>query len=74
MNPKECLSVEEAIATYTVNGAKQLFMDDRIGLIKEGYYADLAVLDQDPYETDPKQIHNIQVMMTVSDGRLVYTR
>ena len=74
MNPDEKLSVDEAIATFTVNGAKQLFMEDRIGQIKEGYYADLVVLDQDPYETDPTQIHDIRVMMTVSDGRMVYTR
>lgn len=74
MNPKECLSVEEAMATYTINGARQLFMEDRIGAIKEGYYADFAVLDQNPYEVETDQLHTVRVMMTVMDGRMVYTR
>ena len=73
MNPDECLSIKQALDSYTVNGAAQLFMDDRIGKIEEGYYADLVVLSHDPSTVKPEEIHDIRVMMTIMDGRSVYS-
>lgn len=74
MNPDERLSVDEALHTYTDLGACQLFMNDRIGKIEEGYYADMAVLDQDIRKVDVHDIHKTRVMMTIMNGRSVYTR
>ena len=73
MNPDECLSIKQALDSYTFNGAAQLFMDDRIGKIEEGYYADLVVLSHDPSTVKPEEIHDIRVMMTIMDGRSVYS-
>lgn len=74
MNKDECLSVGEAIDSYTKNGAKVLFMDDRIGRIAMGYYADFVVLDSDIRKMNPEDIHNTKVMMTVMNGRTVFER
>lgn len=74
MNPSESLTIEEAMASYTTDGAKQLFMHDRIGKIAAGYLADLTVLDQDIVSIDPHEIHNVKVMMTIMDGRTVFER
>lgn len=74
MNEKECLSIEEALMTFTENGAKQLFMDDCIGSVKEGYYADMVVLDQNILEMDASAISKTKVMMTVMNGKVVYQR
>ena len=74
MNPEECLTVEEALDSYTVNGARQFFMDDRIGAVKAGMYADFAVLSQDILHCDPENIMNTKVMMTVMNGRTVFER
>lgn len=74
MNLKECLSIDEAIASYTEKGAEQLFMQDSIGSVKEGYYADFVVLDQDITKCDVNKIHETKVMMTVMNGRTVYER
>lgn len=74
MNEKECLSQEEALMTFTENGARQLFMEDRIGHIEPGYYADMTVLDQNLLEVKPEEISRTKVMMTVMNGKTVYHR
>ena len=74
MDKKEALSVKQALDSYTNDGAKQLFMDDRTGKIEEGYLADFAVLSEDPEQCDVEKIHNISVMMTVMDGNTVYEK
>lgn len=74
MSQKECLDLDQAIATFTQNGAKQLFMDDRLGYIKEGYIADFVVLEEDITEKDLSDVANTRVMMTVMDGKVVFER
>ena len=73
MNEAECLSVDEAIASFTINGAKTLFMDHCIGAIQEGYYADFVVLEKDIRTIPVSSIHQTKVMLTVMDGNTVYS-
>jgi len=73
MNEAECLSVDEAIASFTTNGAKMLFMDHCIGTIQEGYYADFVVLEKDIRTIPVSSIHQTKVMLTVMDGNTVYS-
>ena len=72
MNSAECLSVDQAIASYTENGARAFGMEDQIGFIREGYYADFTVIDQDITKLDPKKIHTAKVLMTVVNGDTVF--
>ena len=44
---KSVLDVETAIDAYTIESAYAEFMEDRKGRIKEGYYADVVLLDRD---------------------------
>lgn len=74
MNPKECMSIEQAIDSYTIAGAKQLFMEDRIGKIEKDYYADFIVLDTDITKVQPTKIHEAKVMMTIMNGECVFER
>lgn len=48
---EERISVQEALAAYTYQGAYALHLDDRIGSIREGLQADLLVFDSDPFQT-----------------------
>ena len=73
MNEEECLTVDEAIASFTTNGAKMLFMDHCIGAIQEGYYADFVVLEKDIRTIPVSDIHRTKVMLTVMDGNTVYS-
>ena len=74
MNPKECLSVKQAIDSYTVCGARIFSAEDRFGVLAEGYYADFAVLDTPIERAEIESIRNIPVMMTVMNGETVFER
>lgn len=42
----ERISLEDALYLYSTAGAEFLFMEDKIGKIEKGYYADIIVLDE----------------------------
>jgi predicted amidohydrolase YtcJ len=69
-NPTNRLSVKEAVESYTINGAKLLHMEDRIGSLEVGKLADLIVVDQNIMEIDPNEIHQTRVLMTMMDGKV----
>ncbi len=69
----EAIGVEEALRCYTVESAYAEHLEDRKGRIRQGMNADLVALSKDPRRVAPSEIGNIEVVMTVSGGRCVYT-
>ena len=57
------LPLEEVVKYATINPARNLYIDHEVGSIKEGKRANLVVLDE-----------NIDVVMTIRDGIVVYKR
>jgi hypothetical protein len=72
--PQERISIFEAMKAYTSMGAFSSFEEDRKGLLKVGYLADLIVLSEDLFTMDPMEIHQVQVEMTLVDGKVVYSK
>ena len=68
----ERLGLEAMIRGYTIGGAFQLHMEDDIGSIEVGKKADIIVLNQDIFEIDPYAIHDVDVVLTAIDGKIVY--
>ena len=68
----ERLTVEEALRAYTINGAHQLRMEDKVGSIEEGKLADIIILEENPFDMDVYRIHSIKVNTTIFDGEIVY--
>lgn len=66
------ITLEEAIRCGTVNGAYASFEEQRKGSIQPGQLADLVVLDQDPFKTDPPALVKIQVQRTMVGGEWKY--
>ena len=64
---KERISIHDAIAAYTYQGAYALHLEDRIGSIREGLQADLLVFDSDPCQT-----LNFHPKAVIRRGRLVH--
>ncbi len=56
--PAECVTVEQMIESFTINGAKAIFKEDEIGSLEVGKLADLVVLSQNILEVDPGDIHS----------------
>lgn len=73
--PEEKLTAEETIRGYTVNASYANFTENKTGMLKEGMWADITVLDQDIFETvaqDPARLLDGKVLMTVVAGDVVY--
>lgn len=68
----QVLTLEEAIAGYTINGAKMLGIADQVGTIEVGKKADMILLDQNLFEIDPSKIYKTKVLATMFDGKLVH--
>jgi predicted amidohydrolase YtcJ len=66
------ISLEDAIRCGTVNGAYASFEENLKGSIQPGQFADLVVLDQDPFKTDPSELVKIRVERTMVGGAWKY--
>lgn len=71
---EEQMTVEEALGTYTSEGAYASFEENVKGRIAPGMLADFTVLDQNPFETDPQTLASIRVLQTWLGGERVYSR
>ncbi len=72
--PAQRITVAEALTAYTANNAYASYLDQVLGTIAPGAYADLVVLSADVFAVDPAQLEAIQVDLTVVDGQVVYAR
>ena len=68
----ERLSLHETLAAYTKNGAWVEFMEDRKGVLKPGYLADIVVLSADVETADFGDLAKIRPVTTICDGRITY--
>jgi hypothetical protein len=49
-----------------------MFAEDRLGMLKPGYEADLTVIDRDPFQVSAEEVLRAKVLMTVIAGEVVY--
>ena len=73
-NPKEKMSIHEALRAYTWGGAYAASRDHELGTIGVGKLADLIVTEHNLFEcaTDRQAMFDMKVLMTVMDGEIVY--
>lgn len=62
------ITLQEGIRCGTINGAYAAFEEDLKGSIQPGQLADLVVLAQDPFKTDPSGLLKIEVERTMVRG------
>ena len=70
--PNQRINLSEAIRCGTVNGAYAAFEERIKGSIQPGQLADLVVLAQDPFKTEPSKLVGIQVERTMVGGAWKY--
>jgi predicted amidohydrolase YtcJ len=71
--PEQKLTMEEAIKFYTLGSAYSQFMDDRKGMIKKGYLADIVIVDKDLLTIPELEIMKTRVDYTIVGGKVVYS-
>ena len=70
--PEECLSIEEALKSYTINAAYAAFEEDIKGSIEVGKLANFAILNRNPLEIPKNEIKEIRVVETIIRGKTVF--
>ncbi len=70
--PEQRLTIEQAVRGYTAGPAYAAGMEDRLGSLTPGKWADLTILDQDIFTIDPMEILNTRVLATLTAGRFAW--
>jgi len=68
----ESVDVETALRSFTTWVAHQMFLEDKVGTIEPGKYADLAVWDRNPLAVETPGLRDMACEMTVFNGEVVY--
>ena len=71
--PEEGLTREQALTALTVNCAKQMFIEDERGSVREGKYADFLLVDKDVLSCPENEIHTARPAATYFEGKKVFS-
>lgn len=74
LGPDQAITLEQAIAITTIEGAWVLGVEEEFGSLEVGKFADMIVLDQNLFEIDPHDIYGTQVLFTIVGGEVAYDR
>lgn len=69
--PAEAIPVSDAMKMITINAAYTLGVEDKVGTIEAGKFADFAVLDDDPQTVPALKIKDVPIFATVLGGKVV---
>ncbi|KRF26095.1 hypothetical protein ASG95_17710 [Phycicoccus sp. Soil803] len=65
------LTIDVLVKGYTIDGARQLRLDDRVGSIEVGKLANFIVLTDNLFEVDPLEISDLKPSAVFFEGELV---
>ena len=72
--PEEKMTRMEALKSYTINGAYAAFQEDKLGSLKIGKLADIAVLSEDLTTVSDYKLQFTKVETTIIGGKIVFER
>ena len=72
--PRQKMSMEKAIELYTLGSAYAEFMEDRKGMIRNGYLGDVVIFNDDLMTIPHDKIMSAKVDYTIVGGNIVYER
>ena len=72
LDPQECMSLADMLASFTVNGAYANFLEQEAGSIEVGKLADLVILEKNLFKIPATEIADVNVLMTMFEGKIVY--
>jgi predicted amidohydrolase YtcJ len=70
--PEERITMDQAIRMHTLDAAYAVYDEDVRGTIRAGKLADLTVTDLNLMEIEPTRVLDMEIVMTIVDGRIVY--
>jgi hypothetical protein len=72
LGTKEAVDPYTALSFYTTQAAIHCFMEDKVGTIESGKYADLVVWNMNPLEVDAQKLKDLRCLMTFVGGVRVH--
>jgi len=73
VGPDQRMEPIDALKAVTIDAAFHIGMEQKLGSIEVGKYADFAILDSNPLIVQPDQLSEIQVSQTWIDGEKVWS-
>ncbi|MGA2881099.1 MAG: amidohydrolase [Bryobacteraceae bacterium] len=70
--PQECITVDQAIAGYTIGAAYAGKREKTEGSLERGKLGDLIVISQNLYDVPARDVGKTEVLYTVVGGKIVY--
>lgn len=74
LGAQEAVTPLEALKMHTIWAARGSFLEDKVGSIEPGKYADLVIVPEDPLAIDPSKIRDLKPDLTMLEGRVVFER
>ncbi len=72
--PEQKITVGEALRAYTSGNAWATFNEQKWGTLAPGRFADVVVLDRDPFAVPAESLGTIKPRFTIVGGKVVYRR
>lgn len=70
----EKIGIFDALKAVTINSAYSYFEENTKGTLKSGKLADMIILDRNPLKVPVIEIKNINVMQTIKEGEVVFSK
>ncbi|MCJ7433588.1 MAG: amidohydrolase [Anaerolineales bacterium] len=70
--PEQRLTIQEAVAGFTVGPAYAAYAENRMGKLQAGYLADLIVLEEDPFICNIDDVKDMQTSAAMINGEWVW--
>ena len=67
---REAITAEDALRLMTIEAAHVLFMEEKIGSLKPGKFADLIILSDSPLTVAPHSLLDLDVLLTMVGGHI----
>lgn len=70
----QIITAQQALKAYTINAAYQFGMEQQVGSLERGKFADFVMLSDNPLTVDIDKVKEIKVLSTVLNGNTVFER
>src|SRR5215212_4377717 len=67
------MTLDEALRAHPIDAAVAIGMEDRIGSLQPGKFADITIIDGSLEATTPEHIASLGTWMTILDGEVVWS-
>ncbi len=68
----QAITLEQGIKGVTIYPAWQVRMEDKLGSIEAGKYADLVILEKNLFDVDAEDIADVKILATIMNGNYTY--